>query len=187
MAASEAPPTPLHIRVFYSADVIAERVESLAEEVRVSGALGPEPLVLIGLLRGAVPFIADFSRALAGREIPCSVDYLTVSSYGSGTKSNRRPEISGEISIDLEGRDVLVVDDILDSGHTLQHVLTHLETLSPGRLRVCTLLHKPARRETPVSADFVGFECPDLFVVGYGMDLDDRFRELPFIGVIEPD
>lgn len=187
MATSDPSLQPLHIRIFYSPETIAERVGELAEEIRAAGAIGREPLVMIGLLRGAVPFIADLARALAERAVPCAIDYLTVASYGAATVSNRQPRISGDIAIDLAGRDVLVVDDILDSGHTLARVLAHLETKGPGRLRVCTLLHKPARREAKIRADFTGFECPDYFVVGYGMDLDDRFRELPYIGVIEPD
>ena len=187
MEASSPASNPLQIRVFYSAETIAARTSELAEEIRAKGATGQDPLVLIGLMRGAVPFIADLARALADRDVPCVLDYLTVSSYGAGTVSNKEPRISGDLRIELAGRDVLVVDDILDSGHTLSHVLAHLETHNPERLRVCTLLQKPSRREVQVFADFTGFDCPDYFVVGYGMDLDDRFRELPYIGVIEPD
>ncbi len=172
------------IEPLYSAPVIAERIRALAGEILARPAAGREPLVLVGILRGAVPFVTDLARALNERGRELAVDYMSAKSYGARTVSSGKVTIEQRPMIALRGRDVLVVDDILDTGLTLAAVLEAFAQEAPIRLATCVLLDKHARRLNGLRADFVGFSCPDLFVVGYGMDLDDRFRELPFIGTI---
>lgn len=167
-----------------SAAAIGVRVQALADEVAHRPAAGKDPLVLIGLLRGALPFVTDLSRALKDRGVDLAIDYVTASSYGGGTISPGKVMVKSSPAIALAGRDVLLVDDILDTGLTLEAVIAAFAAVTPARLATCVLLDKRARRLNGLRADFVGFPCPDLFVVGYGMDLDERFRELPFIGTL---
>lgn len=163
-----------------SAKAIAARIESLAREISTAFA-GTEKLVVIGLLRGSFIFIADLVREL---DLPAEVDFLEVSSYGNATESSREVRILKDLRGEIEGRDVLVVEDIIDTGHTLTRVLEILRTRKPARVEVCALLDKPARREVPVQARWIGFEIPDAFVVGYGIDYAQRNRNLPYIGAV---
>jgi len=140
-------------------------------------------LVLVPLLTGTVMFLADLLRRLV---IPTRLDFIGVSSYREGTRS-RDLVFTKELRLDIRGRDVLVVDDILDTGHTLTAVYERLRTLKANSIRACVLLDKPARRVQPVQADYVGFVIPDLFVVGYGLDFAERYRNLPFVGVLRPE
>jgi hypoxanthine phosphoribosyltransferase len=162
---------------------IAERVTALAAAIAAE-APPAGPLVVIGVLRGAVPFVADLARALERLAVPLVIDYISASSY-SGRASTGRVVIDELPSVPLAGRDVLIVDDILDTGLTMAAMLESLGRAAPGRLRTCVLLDKRSRRLNDLAAEFVGFACPDQFVVGYGMDLDGRFRELPFIGTVD--
>jgi len=163
-----------------SAKAIAARVEALACEISAFFA-GTDKLVVVGLLRGSFVFIADLVREL---ELPVEVDFLEVSSYGNKTESSREVRILKDLRGEIAGRDVLVVEDIVDTGYTLCHVLEILNTRHPARLEVCALLDKPSRREMDVQARWVGFSIPDKFVVGYGIDYAQRNRNLPHIGAV---
>jgi hypoxanthine phosphoribosyltransferase len=163
-----------------SAKSIAARVEALAREISEFYA-GTDKLVVVGLLRGSFVFIADLVREL---DLPVEVDFLEVSSYGNSTQSSREVRILKDLRSPIEGRDVLVVEDIVDTGHTLKRVLEMLGARRPARLEACALLDKPSRREVDVRARWVGFEIPDEFVVGYGIDYAQRNRNLPHIGAV---
>lgn len=171
---------PYAIDVLISAKSIAARVESLAREISEHFA-DTEKLVVVGLLRGSFIFIADLVREL---ELPVEVDFLEVSSYGNSTESSREVRILKDLRGEIEGRDLLVVEDIVDTGRTLSHVLDILATRHPKRVEVCALLDKPSRREVEVKARWIGFEIPDKFVVGYGIDYAQRNRNLPHIGAV---
>lgn len=163
-----------------SAKAVAARVEALAREISEHFA-GTDKLVVIGLLRGSFIFIADLVREI---DLPLEVDFLEVSSYGDRTESSREVRILKDLRGEIEGRDVLVVEDIVDTGFTLKHVLAILRTRRPARLEVCALLDKPSRREVDVRAKWTGFEIEDRFVVGYGIDYAQRNRNLPHIGAV---
>jgi hypoxanthine phosphoribosyltransferase len=168
------------IESLISAKSIAARVESLAKEI-TAHYKDTDKLVVVGLLRGSFVFIADLVRELS---MPVEVDFLEVSSYGNAMESSREVRIMKDIRGEIEGRDVLVVEDIIDTGHTMAHVMTLLKARGPSRLEICTLLDKPSRREVDVKARWVGFEIPDEFVVGYGIDYAQRNRNLPYIGKV---
>lgn len=163
-----------------SAKAIAARVESMAKEI-AEHFKDSDQLIVVGLLRGSFMFISDLVREL---DLPVEVDFLETSSYGDSTESSREVRILKDLRGEIEGKDVLVVEDIVDTGHTLHHVLNLLRSRNPGRMLVCALLDKPSRREVQVQADLVGFEIPDKFVVGYGIDYAQRNRNLPFIGAV---
>jgi len=163
-----------------SAKTIAARVESLAREVE-EAFQDTSKLVVVGLLRGSFVFIADLVREL---RLPVEVDFLEASSYGDAMESSREVRILKDLRGKIEGRDVLVVEDIVDTGHTLNHVTGFLGQRAPARLRTVALLDKPSRREVDFRADYIGFEIPDEFVVGYGIDYAQRNRNLPFIGKV---
>ncbi|HEY8498219.1 MAG TPA: hypoxanthine phosphoribosyltransferase [Limnochordales bacterium] len=161
---------------------IAQRVRALGRQISADYA-GREP-VLIGILKGAVLFLADLLRALS---IHASVDFMAISSYGSGTQSSGVVRILKDLDHPIAGRDVLIVEDIVDTGLTIRYLLDNLRSRRPASLRVCVLLDKRERRQVPVELDYVGFEIPDRFVVGYGLDYAERYRNLPFIGVLRPE
>jgi len=163
-----------------SAKTIAARVESMAQEI-VQNFAGTERLVVIGLLRGSFMFIADLVREL---DLPVEVDFIETSSYGSSTVSSREVRILKDLRGEIAGRDVLIVEDIVDTGYTLEHVVKLLQSRKPARMLVCALLDKPSRREVDIKADLVGFEIPDKFVVGYGIDYAERNRNLSYIGAV---
>jgi hypoxanthine phosphoribosyltransferase len=162
---------------------IAGRVDDLAAEINAFFAR-TEKLVLVGLLRGSFIFIADLARRLS---VPVEIDFIEASSYGNSTESSREVRILKDLRGEIEGRDVLVVEDIVDTGHTLAHVLAILRTRNPARLETCALLSKPSRREVEVPVRWIGFEIPDAFVVGYGIDYAQRNRNLPHIGAVRFD
>lgn len=163
-----------------SAKAIAARVEDMAREIQAHFK-DSRQLVVIGLLRGSFMFISDLVRELS---LPVEVDFLETSSYGDSLESSREVRILKDLRGEIEGRDVLVVEDIVDTGHTLHHVLNLLQSRKPHKMMVCALLDKPSRREVEVKADIVGFEIPDTFVVGYGIDYAQRNRNLPYIGSV---
>lgn len=171
---------PYAVDQLISAKAIAARVEALAREI-TQHFKGTDKLVVVGLLRGSFIFIADLVREI---ELPVEVDFLEVSSYGNATESSREVRILKDLRGEIEGRDILVVEDIVDTGRTLQHVLDILATRHPKRVEVCALLDKPSRREVDVRARWIGFEIPDKFVVGYGIDYAQRNRNLPHIGAV---
>ena len=162
-----------------AADVQA-RVRELAAAIN-SHFADTDKLFVIGLLRGSFIFIADLVRML---EVPVEIDFIEASSYGDGTESSREVRILKDLRGEIAGRDVLVVEDIVDTGYTLGHVLNLLRSREPARLEVCALLSKPSRREVEVAVRWIGFEIPDSFVVGYGIDFAQRNRNLGFIGAV---
>lgn len=169
------------IEPLITAKSIAARVEELSRDIEGHFA-DTDKLIVVGLLRGSFVFIADVVREL---DLPVEVDFLEVSSYGNATESSREVRILKDLRGEIEGRDVLVVEDIVDTGHTLARVLDILKTRSPARLETIALLDKPSRREVEVKATWTGFEIPDKFVVGYGIDYAQRNRNLPFIGSVK--
>jgi hypoxanthine phosphoribosyltransferase len=174
------PNRPYVIDTMISAKTIAARIEDLAREIRAEFE-DTDKLVVVGLLRGSFVFIADLVREL---DLPVEVDFLEASSYGNEMESSREVRILKDIRGQIEGRDVLLVEDIVDTGFTLDHVIHLLESRHPRKLRTIALLDKPSRRETEVKADWTGFEIPDEFVVGYGIDFAQRNRNLPYIGKV---
>ncbi|SDN29481.1 hypoxanthine phosphoribosyltransferase [Lutimaribacter pacificus] len=174
------PTRPYVIDEMISAKQIAARIEELSREIAEEFA-DTDKLVVVGLLRGSFVFIADLVREL---DLAVEVDFLEASSYGNTMESSREVKILKDLRGAIEGRDVLVVEDIVDTGHTLFHVIGLLKARKPRRLRSIALLDKPSRREAPVRADWTGFEIPDEFVVGYGIDFAQRNRNLPFIGKV---
>jgi hypoxanthine phosphoribosyltransferase len=165
--------------VLIDEDVLHARVAELGREV--SADYRGRDLLLIGVLKGAVFFMADLMRAI---DVPCEVDFMAVSSYGAGVDSSGVVRILKDLDMSIEGRNVLVVEDIVDSGLTLSYLLRTLEAREPASLEVCALLTKPERRESEVDCRYVGFEIPNRFVVGYGLDFAERYRNLPYIGVL---
>ncbi|MEL6565524.1 MAG: hypoxanthine phosphoribosyltransferase [Pseudomonadota bacterium] len=171
---------PYVIDQMISAKAIAARIEALAREIEAEFR-DTDKLVVVGLLRGSFVFIADLVREL---DLPIEVDFLEASSYGNSTESSREVRILKDLRGAIEARDVLVVEDIVDTGHTMHHVSTLLAARKPTRLKTIALLDKPARREVSFKADWTGFEIPDEFVVGYGIDYAQRNRNLPYIGTV---
>ncbi len=169
--------------VLITEDQIRERTQELADSVAARYADISEDLVLIGVLKGAVMFMTDFARAL---RIPSQMEFMAVSSYGSSTSSSGVVRILKDLDRDITGRDVLIVEDIIDSGLTLSWLMKNLATRSPRSLEVCTLLRKPEAVRSPVDVADVGFDIPNEFVVGYGLDYAERYRDLPFIGRLRP-
>ncbi|MDJ1007144.1 MAG: hypoxanthine phosphoribosyltransferase [Paracoccaceae bacterium] len=171
---------PYVIDKMISAKAIAARIEDLAREIRAAFE-GSDKLVVVGLLRGSFVFIADLVREL---DMNVEVDFLEASSYGNAMESSREVRIIKDLSGEISGRDVLVVEDIVDTGHTLDHVARLLRSRHPKRLETIALLDKPTRREVDIKATWTGFEIPDEFVVGYGIDYAQRNRNLPYIGKV---
>lgn len=172
---------PYVIDEMISAKAIAARIEALCHEIRATFP-ADERLVVVGLLRGSFVFIADLVRELSDRDV--EVDFLEASSYGNAMESSREVRILKDLRGEIEGRNVLVVEDIVDTGHTLNHVMGMLRSRQPARIRTIALLDKPSRREADFKADWIGFEIPDEFVVGYGIDYAQCNRNLPFIGKV---
>ncbi len=168
-------------RILFSEEELDRRVSELAAQITQDYA-GKAPL-LVSVLRGSFVFMADLLRKI---DLPCTVDFMAVSSYGAGTTSSGQVKIIKDLSESVDGRDILIIEDILDSGNTLSYLLRLLQTRHPGSVRLCTLLDKPSRRTKPVEPDYSGFSIPDYFVVGYGLDYAERYRNLPYIGVLKP-
>jgi hypoxanthine phosphoribosyltransferase len=165
--------------ILIEADALRARVAELGEEI--SAYYEGRDLLLIGVLKGAVFFMADLMRHLT---VPCEVDFMAISSYGAQTDSSGVVRILKDLDINIEGRNVLVVEDIIDSGLTLSYLMRNLESREPASLEVCALLTKPARREIDVPVRWIGFEIPNRFVIGYGLDFAERYRNLPYVGVL---
>jgi hypoxanthine phosphoribosyltransferase len=168
--------------VLLTEEQIRERIKTLAQEIKV--VYGDREFTMISLINGAVMFTADLMREI---DNPVRLDCVRVSSYGLKTKSIGTPQVIYSLTIDIARRDVLIIDDILDTGKTLKLVRDLVSELKPASVRTCVLLDKKARREVSMEADFVGFEIPDKFVVGYGLDFAERYRNLPGIGVLKPE
>jgi hypoxanthine phosphoribosyltransferase len=160
---------------------LQERIAALGEEI--SADYADRDLLLIGVLKGAVFFMSDLMRHLT---IPCEIDFMAISSYGASTDSSGVVRILKDLDINIEGKDVLVVEDIIDSGLTLSYLIRSLEAREPASLEICALLTKPERREIEVPVRYVGFDIPNRFVIGYGLDFAERYRNLPYVGVLDP-
>ena len=167
-------------RVLFSEEQIAEKVKELGKQI--SKDYKDKNLLLVSVLKGSVAFMADLMRAI---DINCKIDFMAVSSYGSGTESTGSVKIIKDLDIDLNGYDLLLVEDILDSGNTLYNLKKMLNNRNPKSVKICTFLDKPSRRTADLTADYVGAQIPDEFVVGYGLDYDERLRNLPFVGILK--
>jgi hypoxanthine phosphoribosyltransferase len=166
--------------VLIDEDRLQERIRELGREL--SSDYAGRELLLVGVLKGAVFFMADLMRSLT---VPCEIDFMAISSYGAQTDSSGVVRILKDLDINIEGRNVLVVEDIIDSGLTLSYLIRTLEAREPATLEVCALLTKPDRREIDVPVRYIGFEIPNRFVVGYGLDFAERYRNLPYVGVLD--
>ena len=168
--------------VLITPERLQARIRELAAQVDADYA-GRE-LLLVGVLKGAVFFMADLMRSLT---VPCEIDFMAISSYGAATDSSGVVRILKDLDINIEGRHVLIVEDIIDSGLTLSYLMRNLESREPASLEVCCLLTKPERREIDVPVRYTGFEIPNKFVIGYGLDFAERYRNLPYVGVLHPE
>lgn len=163
-----------------SEEEIKLKVKELAE--RIEKDYEGQEILLVGILKGASVFVADLMREI---KLDVNIDFMSVSSYGSGTVSSGTVKILKDLDVDIEGKNVLIVEDIIDSGATLRNLYDTLMTRSPKSLKLCTLLDKPERRKVHINVDYVGFEIEDKFIVGYGIDYDEKYRNLPYIGIVE--
>ena len=168
-------------KVLLSEETIAAKVKELGAQIAKDYA-DKNPLI-VSVLKGSYIFMADLTRAI---DTPCNVDFMVVSSYGNGTKTSGEVQIIKDIAQPIDGRDLLIVEDILDSGVTLHYLMQILAARGANSIRLCTLLSKPERRKIDVNVDYLGFEIPDEFVVGYGLDYAEKYRNLPYIGILKP-
>ena len=168
--------------ILLTQEQIRDRITAMGAEISRDYA-EKEPLI-VGVLKGCFVFMADLMRAVT---VPCSIDFMAVSSYGNSTSTSGAVEINKDLSQDIQGRHVLIVEDILDSGVTLHYLTGYLHNRGPASIAIATLLDKPSRRKADVSARYVGFEVPDAFVVGYGLDYAEKYRNLPYIGILKPE
>lgn len=162
-----------------------QQLQDIVKELgeRISRDYQNKDLLVVGVLKGSFMFIADLMRAI---KVPCRVDFMAVSSYNDGAKSSGVVRIIKDLDKPIEGLDVLLVEDILDSGMTLSYLVENLKARRPDSVRICTLLDKPERRKMPIQPDYVGAQVPDEFVVGYGLDFAEKYRNLPFVGILKP-
>ena len=168
-------------QVLYTEEELRRRVKELGHQITADYA-GREPM-LVSVLRGSYIFMADLTRAIS---LDVTVDFMAVSSYGAGTVSSGQVEIKKDLSDSIEGKDLIIVEDILDSGNTLYYLMDVLRARKPASIRICALMDKPDRRTKPITADYVGFTIPDAFIVGYGLDYAEKYRNLPYVGVLKP-
>ena len=170
------------IKVMFSEEEVAKKIKELGH--KISEDYAGKEIHLICVLKGSVFFVCELAKNIT---IPVTMDFMSVSSYGDGTSSSGVVKIAKDLDEALEGKEVLVVEDIVDTGRTLSYLLEILEKRKPGSMKLCTLLDKPSRRVVDVNVDYTGFQIPDEFVVGYGLDYDQKYRNLPYIGVVELD
>ena len=168
--------------LLYDEGTLKDKVKELGRAI-TEDYKGKTPF-LVGVLKGCFVFMADIAREI---DLPCDIDFMAVSSYGNGTSTTGAVKITKDLSRDIEGRDVIIIEDILDSGVTLSYLKKYLANRNPASIKICTLFDKPARRTADIAADYVGFVCPDEFIVGYGLDYSEKYRNLPFIGVLKPE
>ena len=167
--------------ILIDSETLQRRIAELGEEI--SADYEGRDLLLVGVLKGAVFFMADLMRMLT---VPCEIDFMAISSYGGATDSSGVVRILKDLDVNIASRDVLVVEDIIDSGLTLSYLMRNLESREPASIEVCALMTKPERREIDVPVRYVGFEIPNRFVIGYGLDFGERYRNLPYVGVLDP-
>ena len=168
------------IHEYLSEDKVAKRIVEMGAQI--SAEYGDEPVCLICILKGSVFFTVELAKRITS---PVELEFMCVSSYGADTKSSGVVKIVKDLDVSIEGKNVIVIEDIIDSGRTLSYLLENLKTRNPKSLKLCTLLDKPDRRVVEVKVDYIGFEIPDEFVVGYGLDYDQKYRNLPYIGYVE--
>ncbi len=168
-------------QILYTEEDLRRRIRELGAQIAADFA-GRTPM-LVSVLRGSYIFMADLTRAI---DLDLTVDFMAVSSYGAGTVSSGQVEIKKDLSDSIEDRDLIIVEDILDSGNTLYYLMDVLRARKPASIRICTLMDKPERRVKPITADYVGFTIPDAFIVGYGLDYAEKYRNLPYVGVLKP-
>ena len=168
------------LEVLFTKQQIADRVAELAAQIERDHR--GKDLVLVGVLKGAFMFVSDLARQI---DLPLSVDFIGLSSYGEETESSGVVKITSDLSRPIEGKHVLIVEDIVDTGLTMRYLLDNFSTRRPASVKICALLHKPSRLRTRIPIEYLGFTLPDLFVVGYGLDAGERFRNVPFIGVLK--
>ncbi len=168
--------------ILYTEEMLSEAVSKLGKQI--SEDYNGKNLFLVSVLKGSLVFMADLMRAI---DIPCSIDFLSVSSYGSGTKTSGEVRVIKDLDCPLENKDLLIVEDILDSGVTLSYLKKALAARNPRSIKICTLLDKPDRRKTDIVADYRCFVIPDAFIVGYGLDYDEQYRNLPYVGILKPE
>jgi hypoxanthine phosphoribosyltransferase len=169
-------------RVLITEDQLRARTQELAQQI--SQDYKGKELVLVCVLKGGVAFLADLMREI---KIPHAIDFMAISSYGASTESSGIVRILKDLDMNIDGKHILIVEDIIDTGHTLSYIISNLQTRHPASVRICALLSKPARRESDVPVDYIGFEIPNEFVVGYGLDFAERYRNLRFIGILKPE
>lgn len=170
------------LRVLLSEEEIHAKVKEMGK--KITEDYKNSNLMLVTVLKGAVVFLADIMREI---DVPAEIDFMVVSSYGSGVKSSGVVKIVKDLDVPLEGKDILIVEDILDSGLTLSYIKELLASRGPRSIKIATLLDKPSRRRVDLQADYVGFSVPDEFVIGYGLDYDEKYRNLPYIGILKPE
>lgn len=168
--------------ILFTKEELSAKIREMAAEINRDYA-GKSPLV-VGVLRGSFIFMADLVREL---DLPLTIDFIQASSYGAGTVSSGLVNIRLDLDEDIAGKDILLVEDILDTGNTLSKLVAELKTRNPASIKLCVLLDKPSRRTGPIQADYVGFTIPDAFVVGCGLDYDQRYRQLPYVGILKPE
>ena len=168
-------------KVLLSEEQLSQKIAELGEEI--SNDYQGKEIVAICVLKGAILFMADLARAV---KVPMALDFMAVSSYGNGTSTSGTVRILKDLDNSIEGKHVLVVEDIIDSGVTLKYLLKNLKSRKPASIKLCTLLNKPERRRVEVDIDYCGFTVPDYFLVGYGLDYAEKYRNLPFIGILKP-
>ncbi len=171
------------LKILVSEEELKSKVEELGKKI-TEDYKGSKKLILVGILRGSVVFMSDLMRNI---KVDCTIDFMSVSSYGSGTKTSGVVRIVKDLDKNIEGSDVLIVEDILDSGKTLSYLKELLSDRGPASIKIVTLLDKPERREAEVKADYIGFSVPNEFVVGYGLDYNEGYRNLPYVGVLKPE
>lgn len=170
------------LRVLLSEEEIHAKVKEMGK--KITEDYKNSNLMLVTVLKGAVVFLADIMREI---DVPAEIDFMVVSSYGSGVKSSGVVKIVKDLDVPLEGKDILIMEDILDSGLTLSYIKELLASRGPRSIKIATLLDKPSRRKVDLQADYVGFSVPDEFVIGYGLDYDEKYRNLPYIGILKPE
>ena len=168
--------------VYFTEEQLHEKVAALG--ARITEDYRDKNPLIVSVLKGSYVFMADLTRAI---DTPCNVDFMVVSSYGKGTKTSGEVQIIKDIAQPIDGRDLLIVEDILDTGITLSKLVPVLKMRNPGSVKICTILSKPSRRMADIEPDYCGFEVPDEFVVGYGLDYDEKYRNLPYVGVLKPE
>ena len=169
-------------KVLFSEEQIDKIIDRIGAEI--SKVYADKNLLLVGIIKGSVIFMADLMRKIS---VPCTIEFMALSSYGNGTRSSGVVRVIKDLSIDIKDYDVLIIEDILDSGNTLSQIKKMLEMRNPKSFKICTFFDKPERRTADIKADYVGAEIPDEFIVGYGLDFAEKYRNLPYVGVLKPE